>query len=149
MKKGFTLIELLCCISIIAIMSSIALYLPAKKMLQNTKFKTASNELLLDLKNAKMRAIDHGRIKIIFTDNGYMINDVSNYMYNMVIKKVEFENNIMFDRVNSTVPIDRVIEFTQIGGISPYPCTAAICDDAGNKALITIKVGSVTIDYKR
>lgn len=149
MKKGFTLIELLCCILIITIISSIALYLPAKKMLQNSKFKTASNELLLDLKNAKMRAIDHGRIQIIFMDNGYMINDVSNYMYNMVIKKVVFENNIIFDRVNSTVPIDRVIEFTQIGGISPYPCTAAICDDTGNKALITIKVGSFTIDYKR
>jgi prepilin-type N-terminal cleavage/methylation domain-containing protein len=88
MKKGFTLIELICCISIIAIISSIALYIPAKKMLQNSKFKIASNELLLDLKNAKMRAVDHGWIKVRFDDDGYMIYDVSNYS-DMVIKKCQ------------------------------------------------------------
>ena len=148
MKKGFTLIELLCCISIIAIISSITLYIPAKKLFQNTKFETVSNELLLDMKNAKMRAISHGRIQVLFKDDGYLISDISNTS-NMIIKDVKFESNIKFDRVNSTVPVSRVIEFTQIGGVSPYPCTIAICDDAGNRSLITIKVGSFTIDYKK
>lgn len=148
MKKGFTLIELLCCISIIAIISSITLYIPAKKIFQNTKFETVSNELLLDMKNAKMRAVSHGRIQVLFKDDGYLIIDISN-TNNMIIKDVKFESNIKFDRVNSTVPVSRVIEFTQLGGVSPYPCTIAICDDDGNKSLITIKVGSFTIDYKR
>lgn len=150
MKKGFTLIELICCISIITIISSIALYLPVKKTMKNSAFRAASNELLFDLKNAKMRAIDHGWMKVRFNDDGYMIYELSKYDYrDNVIKIVKFENNIIFDRVNSTVPVDQVIAFTQIGRISPYPCTVAICDDAGNKALITIKVGSFTIDYKR
>src|SRR5689334_13548811 len=64
-NKAFTLLELLVVISIIALISAIAL--PVLKSFKPDPLKTASNQLLNDLAYARHRALaDHTTVYVVF-----------------------------------------------------------------------------------
>lgn len=149
-KSGFTLIEILCCLAILSVILAFS-YIDSdriSKTMSKKQFKTTSQRFLADLRFAQLYALSEGWIKVKISDDGYLVYNPSN-LDKMVIINTRFPKGISFDRINSTIPIDRTIAFTDIGTISPYACTIAIKDDYGNTASISIKVASLTIGYKQ
>ena len=150
MKKGFTLVELICCICIMSILLLIAApSVPGiNSIKKKTVFSSTSQELLKDLRYARVRAMTNGVVKVHFYDDGYILYDYSDSK-NMIFKKVTYEDGIRFIKYKSTIPSDRELHFTQTGTVSPYACTVVIQNTSGETCTISIKVTTFTIDFKR
>jgi prepilin-type N-terminal cleavage/methylation domain-containing protein len=150
MKKGFTLLELLCCLFIISIL--VAFSIPSlsgmNSFRKKTNFEKTSQELLKDLRSARVRAMTKGIVKIHFYDDGYILYDYSD-LSSMIFKRVTYEDGIKFVRYRSTIPLDRELKLSETGTVSPYACSVVLEDSNGKTCTLSIKVATFTIDFKK
>jgi prepilin-type N-terminal cleavage/methylation domain-containing protein len=150
LKKGFTLLELLCCMLILSILLSLSLVSlnGMSSFKKKTTFEKTQQELLKDLRNARVRAMTRGMVKAHFYDDGYILYDYSD-LSSMIYKRVTYEDGIKFVGYKSTIPLDRELRFSETGTVSPYACSVYLEDSKGNSCTLSIKVTTFTIDFKK
>lgn len=156
LRKGFTLIETLFTVLIIIWISFLCY--PSIKPILNYNLSIACNELISDLRYAKMQAIckNSTTVKVVFlNDNGkgeyneYVIYTSSqNNFPSMVIKKTKLPKNVFISRQKSTFSLpnsENKLTFYPNGSVNPS-CTITLIDkETGKQESITLTIGYTRI----
>ncbi len=155
MKKGFTLIEVICVIAVLSILFAIS-YPSYNHFLRKDRLKTATQELIENLKYAKTYAINHdaSSVNVLFqsSDESKGYDSYWIYMpsggYSMTLKRIYLPKGVWIGArgEGSTFNIDDKIIFKPAGNVAPFACTIALKDlDTGKKRFITLTIGFTRI----
>jgi prepilin-type N-terminal cleavage/methylation domain-containing protein len=159
MKKkhlGFTLVELICVVAVLGVMALIEVP-SVSRMLEAQRLKLMAEDMVNDLRFAKMYAVSHNVTSVFVKFNGdidsgiyqgYDIYYPQNLEKNSILKHVDFSNKVIVDGGESTFSSARSenrLEFRCDGSVSPA-CTIVVKDIENNdKKYITLTIGYTRI----
>lgn len=156
-KSGFTLLELICVIAILSILTLIS-YPSFDKLNNLNQLDIATNELICDMRLAKMYAVTNNRVsvKMMFvagvksgTFNGYKIYYTNQNFKTIYLVARTISIPIVIDGTRSTFMnggIGNNLEFYTTGAVN-LPCTIVLKDLTDNRSkTITLTIGFTRIE---
>lgn len=138
-KKGFTLIEIIVCITIISVITVIAI--PSINYFAGVKLDADARNLVNDIRYTKLLTLLNGyQHKIIFEQNGYQIIDNTQ----KAVKCYKFDKNTAFECDQLSRGSSKVNYMSYNIDGTPEACGTLILAQTGGRKKVKISILPVT-----